>query len=107
MADLQEQTRFRSFAERYLIERATFFRQGEGELEDAWMCVERAKTLYKHIAEKSNFSLLPDAADMQAGAFVGGPSTGVHQKRNVTAAVKRNSMPPWAVDPTSTRKAKT
>lgn len=41
-------SRFRSFAERYVIERASTFKV-ETEIEDAWSAVERAKTIYKHI----------------------------------------------------------
>ena len=41
-------TRFRSFAERYVIERASTFKS-DTEMQDAWSAVERAKSIYKHI----------------------------------------------------------
>jgi hypothetical protein len=43
-------TRYRSFAERYVIERASTFRPGH-EDEDAWMAAMRAKTAYNMIKE--------------------------------------------------------
>src|ERR1035437_7663708 len=54
-------TRFRSFAERYVIERASTFK-GETEMEDAWNAVERAKTIYKHI---ENVATVEDDKDHQ------------------------------------------
>lgn len=44
-------TRFRSFAERYLIERANTFRVGH-EDEDAWVCIGHAKTAYNMVKER-------------------------------------------------------
>lgn len=44
-------TRFRSFAERYVVERAASFEKGK-ELEDGWRAVEDAKKLFIMIAEK-------------------------------------------------------
>lgn len=42
--------RFRSFAERYLIARAHFFRQEpEGLAEDQWSCILDAKRAYRMI----------------------------------------------------------
>lgn len=41
-------TRFRSFAERYLIERATHFRADHID-EDAWRCIQDARRAYKQI----------------------------------------------------------
>lgn len=41
-------SRFRSFAERYVISRAPFFRLGF-EAEDGWSCLMDAKRLYKMI----------------------------------------------------------
>lgn len=61
--DLADETRFRSFAERYVIERASTFRVGGvDEMEDAWNAVARAKTIYNHIREKA-LRVSPDAAD--------------------------------------------
>lgn len=63
MSDQNDELRFRSFAERYVIERASTFRVGGNEeLEDAWNAVARAKTLYNHIREKS-LRVAPDAAN--------------------------------------------
>lgn len=42
--------RFRSFAERYVIERAGSFRPGS-ELEDAWRTIQDAKRVYGMIAQ--------------------------------------------------------
>lgn len=45
-----EVTRFRSFAERYVVARATAFRSGAKEEEaDAWECVLRARSVYSQI----------------------------------------------------------
>src|ERR1035437_10848196 len=55
-------TRFRSFAERYVIERASTFK-GETDMEDAWNAVERAKTIYKHI---ENVASVEDDKDRKA-----------------------------------------
>jgi hypothetical protein len=46
-------TRFRSFAERYVIERASTFKN-DTEMQDAWSAVERAKSIYKHIENVAN-----------------------------------------------------
>jgi hypothetical protein len=46
-------TRFRSFAERYVIERAGTFK-ADTEMQDAWNAVERAKSIYKHIENVAN-----------------------------------------------------
>jgi hypothetical protein len=43
-----DKQRFRSFVERYLIERASTFQPGK-EREDAWLCVQDAKTIYANI----------------------------------------------------------
>jgi len=41
-------SRFRSFAERYLIERAAHFRQDHIDI-DTWSCIMDAKRAYKQI----------------------------------------------------------
>lgn len=46
----EEQKRFRSFAERYVVERAASFRAGH-EQEDAWACVQEAVNVYTTIHE--------------------------------------------------------
>lgn len=70
-------TRFRSFAERYVIERASLFK-GETEMEDAWNAVERAKTIYNHIENVAMVEAAKDLAGIsgqgqvtQAGALQG------------------------------------
>lgn len=54
MADALEKTRFRSFAERYLIARAHLF-DPDPEKEEAqvWACLLRARTAYRKINELS------------------------------------------------------
>lgn len=58
----EEVKRFRSFAERYVIERAAQFR-ADHELEDAWECVSAAKTVYKMAARQAN-EFNPEANDV-------------------------------------------
>jgi hypothetical protein len=62
-------TRFRSFMERYLIERASSFTKGN-ELEDAWNAMLDAQTLYKKMAGMSDpddpMSHNPTATEIQA-----------------------------------------
>lgn len=48
MGGAPSDSRFRSFAERYIISRAPFFRVGF-EAEDGWACLMDAKRLYKMI----------------------------------------------------------
>ena len=63
MAD-QEQTRFRSFAERYVIERASGFKSDT----DAWTAVQDAMRVYKMIEQQSvcvSRQLSPTEADSQ------------------------------------------
>lgn len=61
MADFD---RFRSFAERYTIERAGHFRIGF-EREDAWQTLLDAKTIYGNIASQAKYA---DAPVMMEGA---------------------------------------
>ena len=56
-------TRFRSFAERYVIERASTFKS-DTEMQDAWSAVERAKSIYKHI---ENVAEVEARKDMVSG----------------------------------------
>ena len=60
MAD-QEQTRFRSFAERYVIERASGFKSDT----DAWTAVQDAMRVYRMIAQQSGRVSCPQADDAQ------------------------------------------
>lgn len=48
MTDTVEQSRFRSFAERYLIERASTFTVGN-EVKEAWDCTLDALSIYRRI----------------------------------------------------------
>lgn len=50
--------RFRSFAERYIIARANYFRVGH-ETEDAWNCLLDAKRVYK-MAQRMGETIEPD-----------------------------------------------
>ena len=59
MAD-QEQTRFRSFAERYVIERASGFKSDT----DAWTAVQDAIRIYRMIEQQSG-RVHPQADDAQ------------------------------------------
>lgn len=59
MAD-QEQTRFRSFAERYVIERASGFKSDT----DAWTAVQDAMRIYRMIEQQSG-RVHPQADDAQ------------------------------------------
>lgn len=52
--ETEESKRFRSFAERYIVERAGTFAQGEKELEDAWKCILSATSIYKMIDGAAN-----------------------------------------------------
>lgn len=62
----EEQKRFRSFAERYVIERASTFRKGS-EDEDGWDALQRAKSLYKQI-DRMSVTMNPPEPVMQEGA---------------------------------------
>ena len=70
MAD-QEQTRFRSFAERYVIERASGFKSDT----DAWTAVQDAMRVYKMIEQQStHVSRQPsptETGSQQAGVVIG------------------------------------
>ena len=61
MADFD---RFRSFAERYVIERASSFRTGH-EQEDAWTAILDSKTLYHQISEQAKYMDKPEQAPSQ------------------------------------------
>jgi hypothetical protein len=64
----QEKARFRSFAERYVIERAQGFPVGH-ELEHAWAAIEDAKKMYGMIEQAS--SLLSVETPQQQPISVG------------------------------------
>jgi hypothetical protein len=65
----QEQTRFRSFAERYVIERAREFKTDV----DAWTCIQDAVRVYKMIAQQSTSvsEALREPADTAAPGATG------------------------------------
>jgi len=79
----QERTRFRSFAERYLIERAKTFHTEE-ELEDGWKAIEDAKKLY----------VMVESAGLQMFPFV--PETDLKQSamQAKTPSSMGQSIPP-------------
>ena len=60
-----EKTRFRSFAERYVIERASSFKE-DTEQNDAWKAILQAKTVYKMIHGIANTLTMDDEASQQA-----------------------------------------
>ena len=60
-----EKTRFRSFAERYVIERASSFKE-DTEQNDAWKAILQAKTVYKMIHGIANTLTMYDEASQQA-----------------------------------------
>lgn len=61
--------RFRSFAERYVIARAAFFRLGHEE-EDAWAAVATAKSVYRMAASMGKTAEL-DPDDLGQNSFPG------------------------------------
>jgi hypothetical protein len=85
-------TRFRSFAERYVIERASTFK-GDTEMEDAWSAVERAKSIYKHIENVAN---VEDAKEHPYTEASGKPApmTGAPTTAGQTSAVGVYARPP-------------
>jgi hypothetical protein len=85
-------TRFRSFAERYVIERASTFK-ADTEMQDAWSAVERAKSIYKHIenvaeveARKDQKVAMPDKDHRQHRATQGNTGTVQALAQRVIAA---------------------
>lgn len=80
----KEQERFRSFAERYLVERASTFRVGS-EDEDAWKCGLNARTAYDMVeqlamkyADKPEQTVAPPNGQPYGAGIAGpvGPSSG-------------------------------
>ena len=67
-------TRFRLFAERYVIERASTFK-ADTEMQDAWSAVERAKSIYKHIE---------NVAEVEARKDQGGDANKDHRQHRAT-----------------------
>ena len=61
----QDETRFRSFAERYVIERTSTFPIGE-EDKHGWEAIQRAKTAYKQIAMVAQATYGKDPGEQQA-----------------------------------------
>ena len=88
MAD-QEQTRFRSFAERYVIERASGFKSDT----DAWTAVQDAMRIYKMIQQQSvraSHQLEPtEDAQQQAGV---GPWPGIWNGASGSAVQRTTSQ---------------
>lgn len=86
--------RFRSFAERYIIERASGFRTGH-EREDAWTATLDAKTIYGNIARAAQ-DAEPDV--MSSAVSMPGAMAGVGQQAQVNNP-NRYLFPPKAVQP--------
>ena len=80
MADFD---RFRSFAERYVIERASSFRTGY-EQDDAWTAILDAKAVYHQISEQAKYMDKPEQAGiMQAPSQGGGQQAGSSKPQQV------------------------
>lgn len=96
MADFD---RFRSFAERYIVERAATFTKGK-EREEAWTATLDAKTIYHNIARASR-DVDQDQPTGQAGVAAAGPSPGASGGL-VGPGMPRNPfvIPPTAQDKT-------
>lgn len=63
MGDSMNEQRFRSFAERYVVERAKHFKVGEEEA-DGWKAILDAKSLFAKIESVSEgFRTKPESAD--------------------------------------------
>ena len=92
-------TRFRSFAERYVIERANTFKV-ETEMEDAWNAVERAKAIYKHI---ENVAMVEANKDLQgytpAQVPLGATGMGASAKAGGPVGIARRVMGGLAASP--------
>lgn len=100
MSDQLDETRFRSFAERYVIERASTFRVGgNDELEDAWNAVARAKTIYNHIREKA-LRVLPDEATVTEREIA--EQMRLAQNAKITATVMQRARATTKIKPRST-----
>lgn len=72
--------RFRSFAERYIIERASTFRTGY-EREEAWTATLDAKTIYGNIARAAQ-DAEPEIDISLPGALGGAGMIGQQAQRN-------------------------
>lgn len=68
--------RFRSFAERYVVERARGFTNGK-ELEEAWRATQDAKKIYNMIEEASRptYRIVPEPETEPAGGFTQGQAS--------------------------------
>lgn len=106
----EESKRFRSFAERYIVERAATFRDGEHELEDAWKCILAAKSIYNMTDQAANAFR---KETMQGGAMSGasqqapqGPliGTGIQNPPRNIYGVPMN-IPPSALRAVAARRA--
>ena len=63
--------RFQSFAERYVIERASHYRGGN-EQQDAWQALQDAKKIYDMIGEATRLRNAAETPDQQAPVQNGG-----------------------------------
>lgn len=86
----QEQTRFRSFVERFLVERASAFDKNNVD-KDVWEALMQAKTAYSQIALISE-SMYPDAKPGGASTQAVGATGAVHswpvQSQQVTDKIE-------------------
>lgn len=91
---MAEFDRFRSFTERYLIERASMFRAGH-EQQDAWLCIQDAKRIYKMIEQASGNSVDPYAELARARGAVAqamGAPYGQRNEGNATCPPKSEAV---------------
>lgn len=77
--------RFRSFAERYIIERASTFTKGK-EREEAWQATLDAKTIYGNIARNAKDA--EPAIPPRAGGQVAGGGYGIAAQQNSIGAAR-------------------
>lgn len=90
MADpATERTLFRSFAERYVVERASTFRVGH-EDEDGWKAILHSKTIYKQIHN------LADATWLVPGVIQpGSQQLGAQGATGAWPQLSKLVSPPW------------
>lgn len=95
----QEETRFRSFAERYVIERASSFKVGNEDA-DGWEAIQRAKTAYKQIAMMAA-AAFPDLKPGQGytGSIQGATNTQMQQMQQMQQYKQQAQKAPVVIPP--------
>jgi hypothetical protein len=106
MADFD---RFRSFAERYVVERAGSFRTGF-EQEDAFAAVLDAKGIYNNIAAQAKYMDQPEQAETTQSPLQGAgqqaapnafnplsPRRGIRSPAGASGAIGTGKLPPHAI----------